>query len=447
MNTIDKRNIFLNHLSKIYKQNPNLPIYSDTIYYELIRFKANDENKYQNVKETNLLGVQVKLNNHLKNNPSLEIFSNGYYLIIENRKGSDSKSFYHIINNSIKMYIPVNAEDLYPVSLKLINFLTSENIIMQCKIAKKMRNDALVLSIETKEAILKVEGYLKKLKLHSEVEPNPFLFQRKNIAFTIDKGVSYNKALSKLLSLYFTNKRKTNTLDEVDSSDFTLFVKRQVQILSGAGKKSIMNKYEIKSLEKFNSFIIISELILKTLEDSLTLEEIFSYQSTEELKENDEKDFAGDKEKILYVIDRLSNIYDLKKVHLIIMKYIETGNTNLFVREENIRKVVIENFSSQKLKRIISDMGWNALISATYETYNKYGYDQSIYAINELLEKDDISSFTNDNSTRSYLGLIIPIELLKSTIKEKINNLEIDLNAVNVTDIILKKVNIAVSTT
>lgn len=448
MNLDDKRNTFLKYLAKIYKQNPNLPIYFDTIYYELSKFNSSNssnENKYQKIKDLNLLSVQVKLSNYFKNNSSLEIFSNGYYLIIENRENNDTCSFYNIINSSIKISIPINANNLYGTSITLINFLIKEKIIMQYKLAKEMRNDTIILNIATKEDVIKIAEYFNKLKIKSEIEPNPFILQKCNLAFTIGSSLSYTNVLSKLLSIYFKEKKRTNTLEIVGTDNFINFLKKQLKIMTGNAKSSVMNKYKIKSLEEYDSFIKISELILKTLENSLTLEELFDYQNNKVTPKIQEEECKKDKEKILYIIDRLSSIYNLDEVHLIIMKYIETGNKSLFPREDNIRKVIIENFSPNKLKRLISEMGWHALISATYETYHKYGYDQSIYAINKLLEKDDISSFTNDNSTRSYLGMIIPIELLKNIIKEKLTSLEIDITASNLTDIILKKFQITVS--
>lgn len=448
MNINNKREVFLKYLAKIYKQNPNLSICCDTIYYELSKFNSsncNNENEYQRIKDTNLLSVQVKLNNYFQNNSSLNIFSNGYYLIIENRENKDTFSFYNIINNSIKIYIPIDSNSLYKFSIALINFLIKEKIIMQYRLAKEIRNDTIILNVYAKEDAIKVEKYFSELKIKSEIEPNPFILQNNNLAFTLDKSLSYTSVLSKLLALYFEDKKRTNKLDLVNTDNLINFLTKQLKIMTGCAKTSVMNKYKIKSLKEYDSFVIISEIILKTLENKLTLEELFNYQNNKETSDFKEKECKGDKEKILYVIDRLSNIYNLNDVHLIIMKYIETGNKSLFSREENIRKVIIESFPPEKLKKIISEMGWNALISATYETYHKYGYDQSIYAINELLEKNDISSFTNDNSTRSYLGMIIPIELLKNIIKEKLTSLGIDITAGNLADVILKKFKITVS--
>ena len=112
------------------------------------------------------------------------------------------------------------------------------------------------------------------------------------------------------------------------------------------------------------------------------------------------------------------------------MEYIKTTNFNLFVRRENIRRMIIENFPPSKMKLVISELGWNALMSAIHETYEKYGYDQAIYAIHKFIENNKIDSFTNENSTRSYLGIVIPSELLREVIENKVAGFNITNNII-----------------
>ena len=146
MTCLDKMDRFLNYLSKIYYQNPSLPISSDTIYYELNSFNEKD---CQRIKNTALITVQLKIKNYLRDNTKLEIFSNGYYLIIENRNGNNSQLFYKSLKNAIKMYLPIAIKDLYQMIIEIIEFSVHQNILMQFRITKELRNDALTICIAT----------------------------------------------------------------------------------------------------------------------------------------------------------------------------------------------------------------------------------------------------------------------------------------------------------
>lgn len=430
MTCLDKMDRFLNYLSKIYYQNPSLPISSDTIYYELNSFNEKD---CQRIKNTALITVQLKIKNYLRDNTKLEIFSNGYYLIIENRNGNNNQLFYKSLKNAIKMYLPIAIKDLYQMIIEIIEFSVHQNILMQFRITKELRNDALTICISTQEDALKIVKYLSEKDYKFDIFSSPFIPKYKNIAFTINSEISYINVLAKLLYVYLQNKIKTNTLNLVTSGDFIKFIQNELKLLTKTTNNTILKKYNLKTMELYNSFVMISKLILKTLENSLTFEEIFADCHFDYLPSSRDHKYditASDKEKFIYIINKLSNIYGTKKLHLIIMEYIKTTNFNLFVRRENIRRMIIENFPPSKMKLVISELGWNALMSAIHETYEKYGYDQAIYAIHKFIENNKIDSFTNENSTRSYLGIVIPSELLREVIENKVAGFNITNNII-----------------
>ena len=120
------------------------------------------------------------------------------------------------------------------------------------------------------------------------------------------------------------------------------------------------------------------------------------------------------------------------------MKYIQTGEINLFTRKDVIRQIISkEKFLPNKLKEIISEMGWNALVSAAKETNEKYGKEQVIFGINTLINNHQITGFTNDNNTRSYLGLIIPLNLLIEVIEKKVKEANTELTPDSITSILV----------
>ncbi|MBQ8193276.1 MAG: hypothetical protein IJZ46_04330 [Bacilli bacterium] len=456
MTKSEERNIFLKYLSKIYMQNPNLEITSDTIYNELRKFNI-EEGKQTRINNESLVGIQVKLNNRFAG----KCLSNGYFWVIENRAGKKDEDYYNDIINGIKIYVSIEPENLYRISESLFNFMIQENIIMQCKVAKEMRNDVLVLRVQKKEDAVKVSNYLNNLHYQSKIKPNPFLLDSGKVSMAMDGILSYNSTLSKLIREYLKFRKKLNNLHEVSEKDFANFVKAQLNELKQNGNRAYLNVYNLKSEEELKNFIMIGELIQKNINNTLTHEELFQYQKSnnEQIISPTSKETPQyhksnninnknisftqeEKEKVLYVINRLSNYYSLEEVHARIMSYINTGRTEFFTRRDGIRYIVEENFPPYKMKNIISDLGWNAIISASNATLQKYGINQLYYAFNKILNNGGIDGFTNQNNVRSYLGFVIPPELLQEVLSNKARENNFSLTAENITNIIISKINV-----
>ena len=161
MTKSDERNIFLKRLANIYAQNPDLPITKSSIYYELRSFNVHN-NKNEKIANTSLINVQLNLNEKYKNDERVNTFTfgKGYFWAIENREQLSDEEFYGKIEKAIKLYVSVDSKDMYMVASSLFDFIINEKIITQSKIAKEMRNDALVLRVSTKEEALKIINFL-----------------------------------------------------------------------------------------------------------------------------------------------------------------------------------------------------------------------------------------------------------------------------------------------
>ena len=122
MDRSKEQELFLKYLSDIYLQNPDLPILSETIYYELAKFTIANQEHF--IKFESLIGVQVRLNNKYKNNSSVDTFtsSDGHFWAIENRMGKNDHEFLSDMYNAIKLYIPVSSDNIYKISESLFDF-------------------------------------------------------------------------------------------------------------------------------------------------------------------------------------------------------------------------------------------------------------------------------------------------------------------------------------
>lgn len=430
MTNVEKRNLFLKYLAKIYSQNPDFPIFEDTIYRELTSFVIKDE-KQRVIPKTNLVPVQTALGREYQKNT----WNHSYFLIFENRNGSSDKDFYDKICKSIKLYISVDEKDVYQLSQKLFDFLLKENIVCQAKVAQEMRNDCLVARVETKEDARKVTEYINSLKFIDKENkkeytpvnrPNPFLLGEDKVSVTIDGRLSYNSVVSSLIRDYLQEKRNTNQMhqDNVSSEDFALYVSKILEM--SKRDPSVANMY---SKGENRSFLIVTNILKKNLENSLSFEELLDFQGLHDVKENTiipSKYSEETKRTVKEIIARLGQKYDnLETLHKnILLEYFKSGNTRVFTRDYNIRNTIIDNYPPQVLKDIVSELGFDSLVNAAEETIKKYNYEQLVYAVHKLINSKegqyDIDGFTNQNNVRSVLGYIAPGELLVETIKRRI---------------------------
>lgn len=443
------RELFLKYLSDIYLQNPDLPILSETIYYELSKFIVCSFEQHK-IGNDSLLGIQIELNNKFKNNSSVNTFtsSDGYFWVIENRMGKSDHEFLNDMYNSIKLYVSIDSSNLCKISEDLIDFMISEGIVMQCKIAKIMRNDALVCRIRTKDDVIKVSEYLNDFKYVSSIKPNPFIFDDGHVSISIDGKLLYNTILARLLKEYLEIKRNSDSLENVSCRDFNIFIKEQLKILRGSQRKEIFDLYHINS-DRYDDFIMILNIISENLGNNFSLDKLLEYQEIKNISNDVNGSIYSifDEDKILCVINRLAGCskYSKSDVHLIIMKFIETGNYNLFTRFDDrrdpIRSIVYNNFSPCDVKNIISNVGWQAFVMASKVTYDKYGEEWLFDAIDKYLKTGKISGFTREQEARGRLGLIIPPQLLREVITCKLNERGINVSSISLTNLMLEEIN------
>lgn len=424
INKKDHRDKFLKYFADIYLNNPDIPVLKDTIYYGLSKFNFC-EDKVNLGSNDSLVSVQLQLNNKFRNNDGVVTFlsSTGYCWVIQNRVSKNDDEFLKSINNGVKLYISVKPSNIYKIADTLFDFMIDENIVMECKIFKEMRNDVFVCRLTNKDDTLKVCNYLNKFKYKFNTMCNPFLYGDGRVSIVRDNDLSYNNILANLIKIYFEEKRNNNTLLDVSSDDFIFFINKLIE------------SFKLDNNLEYKNYLDVINLIIGTLDNSLKLNDFFEKNI---ICNNNRRVFSkSDEDKILYVINSLANYYSVSDVHDLIMKYIETGNINLFTRKNDIRTIISNNFSNSDVKNIISDLGWRALVAASKLTYNKYGSEQLFSATQKLLDDEVISGFTRDNDVRSYLGLVIPSQLLKEVIHNKLEESGMDVTNESLSDLVL----------
>lgn len=398
MTVNEEREVFLRTISSYLKKNSNIPLEKKYIYSYLASHTTKD-GYLQGIPRESLVNVQLHLNEKYKGLEGINTFTgpkpNNVFWVIENRGQMKDKNFYEDIKDSIKLYLPVDASNIYEVSTKVLDYIIKEGIHIQAKIAKNMRSDVFVIRVLDKDKLDKLLNYINSLDYNSKSKPNPFALNIGRVSITKDGMMSYNTVLAEYITEYLKSEREEVTLE-----NFKKFMHKQINKIPSSNK----NKY------------MIVDLIIKNLENTLTLEELLSYNQKVVVDNRITQVSEEDKNNILRLINGLNVFYNLEETHKRIEMYLATGNINYFTRQNGIRKFVEEYLPVEQMRVALYEMGWSALVNSIDETYKKYGELQVIKAVERIVDVGSIEGLTNTNNARSYLGFITSPELLQKII-------------------------------
>lgn len=398
MTVNEEREVFLRTISSYFKKNSNIPLEKKYIYSYLVSHTIKD-GYLQGIPRESLVNVQLHLNEKYKGLEGINTFTgpkpNNVFWVIENRGQMKDKNFYEDIKDSIKLYLPVDASNIYEVSTKVLDYIIEEGIHIQAKIAKNMRSDVFVIRVLDKDKLDKLLNYINSLDYNSKSKPNPFALNVGRVSITKDGMMSYNTVLAEYITEYLKSEREEVTLE-----NFKKFMHKQINKIPSSNK----NKY------------MIVDLIIKNLENTLTLEELLSYNQKLVVDNRVTQVSEEDKNNILRLINGLNVFYNLEETHKRIEMYLATGNINYFTRQNGIRKFVEEYLPVEQMRAALYEMGWSALVNSIDETYKKYGELQVIKAVERIVDVGSIEGLTNTNNARSYLGFITSPELLQKII-------------------------------
>lgn len=416
MTVNEEREVFIRTISSYFKKNSNIPLEKEYIYSYLADQTIKD-GYLQAIPRESLVNVQLHLNEKYKGLEGINTFTgpkpNNVFWVIENRGQMKDKNFYKDIKDSIKLYLPVDASNIYEVSTKVLDYIIKEGIHIQAKIAKNMRSDVFVIRVLDKDKLDKLLNYINSLDYNSKSKPNPFALNIGRVSITKDGMMSYNTVLAEYITEYLKSEREEVTLE-----NFKKYMHKQINKIPSSNK----NKY------------MIVDLIIKNLENTLTLEELLSYNQKVVVDNRVTQVSEEDRNNILRLINGLNAYYNLEETHKRIEMYLATGNINYFTRQNGIRKFVEEYLPVEKMKTVLYEMGWNALVNSIEETYKKYGELQVIKAVERIVDVGSIERLTNTNNARSYLGFITSPELLQKIILKKASS-NINIENQNIEDI------------
>ena len=154
-------------------------------------------------------------------------------------------------DKTFKMYIPMKPDMIDENAKVLFTYLTEKGIIHSSKISVDIRYDDLVIRLYDindvkliSEFIMNNEIFKNSLLEQNDILPNPFTYHDDMFSYTIDGKESYNTILATYITMYISELKANNKLDEVSYLGFLNYVKEIYKMVFVSGED--LNKYLIQ---------------------------------------------------------------------------------------------------------------------------------------------------------------------------------------------------------
>ena len=326
-------NEFLNYVNELYRHNKrinsNFKITSNQIYSLLVHYNVDNEN------------IEPFFNRWIerfKTRPGINVF-----------KQTSRSYFCRFCNgdidylNAIKIYIPFNNSDLDANVTKLFDFIRSNNIAHESAVAKNMRNDIVVIRVNSKEDASEIIDYVNKNCKKYLGKPSPLVVNYKGVGITKDGNYSYHNELCKIIE-HMLNKNI-----KLDANTYCNYLN---QMSNNTNNQELKNIYKIGAMcNKKIDLDFISSINNKPLK-------------------NDE---------ILYkIMDATYKKYGDEQVQVALYKYITENETKYFTRADNNLRACLEStLTSNDVLEIITN-GMNNNLSDSIKMFVNRRYADGI---------------------------------------------------------------------
>jgi len=426
---------FLNMMKEFAFSNPAYEISEKFVYSQLIGFNVRqDQMPFQNIREDyfddwiyrykNNNGIDVNYHNQ----------SNYFLWFIDGK----------IRGNEIKLYIPMDHSHIREGANQLFDFLSSTNIEHQSKIASVIRNDNVVLRVNTMEDVKTIIDFVNSNQYIKEgmIRVNPFLPNYNGVGMAMDNIYSFNSTISKIVSEFITYLRNSNSLHLATVENLNTFIIQQRTKISDPDLKdiySLLEKTTSKNFE-FQDFLnhANNKLIDKYTDDRKRIIDpkfYFEQALIETQKKHPDFDLKEAIKK--YLKGDGAGFTRDNRARDGLKKYVHPGDVISIMRqklsEKNIPIPHTDNeLISQYLNFVLPKLDLFKMIESAYIntsiSYNEY---QAKEALKQLILNNDIQYFTNKFNDRKILRENVLGHDVKKIILKNIDLNNIDVNNID----------------
>ena len=418
MNNYELMQYFLNFIKQFAIENPDKNINKNMIYYCLMTYNIPPpQNPTENITDKFPL-----LYDYFKNIHNIHLYEvpNFNFLIFKNK---------NLNGNEIKLYAPYDSKHIIEAAKKIFGFMAYNNIAHQSKIAYMIRNDDLVIRVNTLSDAEKIINFIKNDPFLREnlLNVNPFLPNNSGIGMAMDNNLSFNSVLCNIISNYVSLLRKENRINDLNVENLNAYIKKCIPTIQNLDEKDIY------------------KLLEKTTSKNFTINDFYEHA-------NNKQKYIYDSNRRRINIDpsylesaiKITEQYHPGYTISAITNYINNGIATGFTRKENARSNLIANIPPQMVMYIINsyltsknipysytndaiykyvnnilnleknnnnndelNLDLNTIIemiiNAYINTKSKYGKRQANWALQSLLLNGNLNYFTNQFNDRTNL--------------------------------------------
>ena len=347
--------------------------------------------------------------------------------------------------NEIKLYIPLDRNHITSGGYKIFDFLSQNNIQHESKIAKIIRNDNLVIRVNSFKDIEAIVNYIESnpdLK-QGMMRVNPFLPNYNGIGMVMDNKYSYNSIVSKWISEFLKYLESINRLDLFTVNNLNKYINNNLQNIADPDLKDICS------------------LICKVTNPNFKIQDFIkhaSYKLLDKYDENAQK--IADPKYYFEDAVKMTNKVHPQNTKEAISQYLK-GNANYFTNRNRVREALIKYVNPRdvitimRLKLaengIVKSMNEDRLIDeyvklvltkdlldcfefikiAYVSTITKYGRNQADIALSLLIKNKDIRCFTNEFKCRTNLEKYVLDKDILQIILSGIDIKNLDVNNID----------------
>jgi len=431
---------FLDELKEFAISNPNKTIDYHFVYSNLISFNIDKKQLiYQNIKLT----YYESWKNRYKNINNLRVD--------DNLQG-DFCWFFNSGNviNAIKMYIPMDYDHIKEGANQLFDFISSTNMIHQSKIASGIRNDNVVIRVNSLDDAKKIADFVSQNPYIQQgmLKVNPFLPNYNGIGMVMDNRFSFNSELSKLISSFIEMLKSYNRLDLLNVKEFNKFIINQKNNVQDLDLKDIYSLLQMTTSGnfEFQQFINHSSNKLVDDYDNKRNRIVDPNHYLERAIEITEKNYPGNSNKgIIEYLKGNPNLFTRKDgARDGLIKYVNPGDLINAMRtklSENHIDIpmrdqeLIDKYLGLVLNKQNNYTSEFQMIQNAYKnTMQKYNETQAKVAFENLYLYKNPKYFTNQYGDRTKLSNPNIIENFKKIVLSNIDINNIDIN--NISDVL-----------
>lgn len=430
---------FLDQIKEFAISNPYQEIDSDFIYSNLIGFNIkNSQCPYHDISYNYNDWIE-----RYKNNPDIKVFTT------ESRKHFLWYIKGKTLGNEIKLYIPLDKEHIKEGANQLFDFISSTKMNHQSKIADIIRNDNIVIRVDTLEDAQTIIDYINNNMYLKEgmIRVNPFLPSCNGVGITMDNTYSYNSTVCKIISEFLNYLKQNNRLDLFTVNELNKYIKFNINNIKDPDLKDIYVLISKTTTPNFKLEDFLNHANYKLVDEYTSdrkkiIDPKFYFEKA--IKINSEVHPENKKESIIQFLKGNPNYFtSQQKARRGLIKYVHPGDViNLMRTKLNENNVQVPNSDNELIDKYLdillnkelnrkTDESFDIIKNAYINTLNVYNKAQSRFALKELFLNNELKYFTNQYKDRDKLKNLILEKNARNIILNGIDINNLDINNID----------------